>query len=30
MRQELRRRLHQSVLSRLDGRRTGIGPDGDT
>jgi len=29
MRQELRRRLHQSVLSRLDGRRTGIGSDGD-
>ena len=30
MRQELRRTLHQRVLSRLDGRRTGIGPDGDT
>jgi len=30
MRQELRHRLHQSVLSRLDGRRTGIGLDGDT
>jgi pilus assembly protein CpaF len=30
MRQELRYRLHQSVLSRLDGRRTGIGLDGDT
>jgi len=30
MRQELRRRLHQSVLSRLDGRRTGVGLDGDT
>ncbi|HEX9191568.1 MAG TPA: CpaF family protein [Candidatus Deferrimicrobiaceae bacterium] len=29
MRQELRRRMHQSVLSRLDGRRTGIGLDGD-
>jgi pilus assembly protein CpaF len=29
MRQELRSRLHQSVLSRLDGRRTGIGPDGN-
>ena len=29
MRQELRHRLHQSVLSRLDGRRTGIGLEGD-